>query len=165
MSKNFYTISTALSAEELLNGLEYKCLSRWQIFPMDPFGESGRIYFRRFTESGRIVLMPVTGGGNSARRHHHLKFTENENGTLIEVSLEFDPMVLFIFLIWWGILIFIAVSVLIKRNYFMLPGIGTMAIFALSVTWFCCKKADDELPAIKQALRELIAEIEVDCGK
>ena len=39
------------------------------------------------------------------------------------------------------------------------------SIFGLSVRWFCCKKADDELPAIKQALRELIAEIEVDCGK
>ena len=165
MSKKIYTISTALSAEELLNGLENKCLSRWQIFPMDPFGESGRIYFRRVAENDRIILIPVTGVRNSARRNHHLKLVENENGTLIEVSSEFDPMVIFIFLVWWVILIFIAVSVLINRNYFLLPGIGAMAVFALLVTWLCCKKAEDELPATKQALREIIAEIEVDCGK
>ena len=163
MREKSYAVFTSLTVDELKNGLENKCMSCRKIRWLNPFCE--KIDFFRFTENGRIVLMPSGNSRNSARGNHHLTFTENENGTLIEVAIKFDPLVIFFVLIWWILWGVTVVTVIVKHNYYILPGAGVMALFHLLLTWLSCKKADEELPKIKQAFRELIAEIEVDCEK
>ena len=163
MREKSYAVFTSLTVDELKNGLENKCMSCRKIRWLNPLGE--KIDFFRFTENGRIVLMPSGNSRNSARGNHHLTFTENENGTLIEVAIKFDPLVIFFVLIWWILWGVTVRTVIVKHNYYILPGAGVMALFHLLLTWLSCKKADEELPKIKQAFRELIAEIEVDCEK
>ena len=163
MKKISYTIRTSLTKEEYTKGIEEKCASSWSFEIYNPLEE--KIRFRRYNDGDIVVLLPQTNHRNSARRNHHLKFVESFNGNRIEVSVKTAPTVSLFILIWWSILLFSIISAVVNRSFFMLPGMGIMAIFAAMLMYLCNKKAIDELPEIKQALREIIAEIEVDCGK
>ncbi|MBE6378778.1 MAG: hypothetical protein E7051_08190 [Lentisphaerae bacterium] len=163
MKKISYSIKTTLNEEEYTKGLKEKCASSRSFEIYNPLDE--KIRFRRYREGKNFVLVPLTNHRNSARKNHHLKFVESPDGNQIEVSVKTSPLVPLFILIWWTILLFSAVSAVSSRNFFMLPVMGIMALFAAMLMYLCNKKAVEELPAIKQALREIIAEIEVDCGK
>ena len=158
-----YIINTPLTQEEFEKGLKEKCSSAWSLSFYNPADE--KIRFRRHEEKSGTVLIPLVNSRNSARKNHRLKFVENEAGNRIEITVETHPLVILFLLIWWTMFILFAISSLTAKRYFILPGLGIMGVFALLTICFCKKKAKEELPQIKQALREIIAEIEVDCGK
>ena len=158
-----YIINTNLTQEEFEKGLKEKCSSAWSLHFYNPADK--KIRFRRYEDKGGTVLIPLVNHRNSARKNHRLKFVENADGNRIEVTVETHPLVTLFFLIWWTMFLLFAISAMTEKRYFILPGLGLMGVFASLTIYFCRKKANEELPQIKQALREIIAEIEVDCGK